>query len=101
MKGSVSIMKFAMSGEELARLTEALRANDDCEEAGDGSFIVDLYEPEPAVSLELYIEKGGIAITAVGLLSYSKELDGWYMSDRIEDKEGIAAVFARLKEAFL
>ena len=54
-----------------------------------------------ARALTVEIEKGGIAITAVGLLSDSKELDGWYMSDRIEDKEGIAAVFARLKEAFL
>ena len=92
-------MKFAMSGEELARLTEALRANDDCEEAGDGSFIVDLYEPEPAVSLELYIEKGGIAITAVGLLSYSKELDGWYMTERTENEDEINAALERALSA--
>ncbi len=94
-------MKFAMSREELDRLLAALRADEDCEEGGDGSFTVDLYEGEPVVSLELYPEKGGYAITAAARMAFSEELDGWYMADRIRDEEGLRALDGRLRAKFL
>ncbi len=94
-------MKFAMTKEELERLVDALRRDEDCEEGGDGSFTVDLYEPEPVVSLELYPEKNGYSITAAALMDYSEELDGWYMRDRIRDEEGLRAIDRRLRERFL
>ena len=94
-------MKFAMNAEELARLLEALRRDEDCEESGDGSFTVDLYEPDPVVSLELYPEKNGYSITAAALMEYSEELEGWYMRDRIRDEEELRALDRRLRERFL
>jgi len=94
-------MKFALTKEELARLIEALRRDEDAEESGDGSFTVDLYEPEPVVSLELYPEKNGYSITAAALMDFSEELDGWYMRDRIRDEEGLRALDQRLRAKFL
>ena len=94
-------MKFALSRDELARLLDALRRDEDCEEGGDGSFTVDLYEPDPVVSLELYPEKDGYSITAAALMDFSEELDGWYMRDRIRDEEGLRALDRRLRERFL
>ena len=96
-------MLIRLSAEEKERMLAALRASEDCEENGDGSFTVDLYEPEeePVLSVELYPEKDGFAITAVCLMEYSEELKGWYLADKIKDEAGQQKAAARIREAFL
>ena len=96
-------MLMKMTKEAMARLAAALRADEDCEENGDGSFTVDLYEPEdmPVLSVELYPEKDGFAITAVCLMEYSEELKGYYLADKIKDEAGQAQAAERIRAAFL
>lgn len=96
-------MLIKLSAEEKERLLAALRADEDCEENGDGSFTVDLYEPEeePVLSVELYPEKNGFAITAVCLMEYSEELKGWYLADKIKDEVGQTKAAERIRAAFL
>ncbi len=94
-------MKIILTAEEQVRMLENLRASEDCEEAGDGSFTVDLYEGDPVVSAELYPEKDGFALTAAIILEYSEELDGYYLAEKIRDASQLEAVAARVKEAFL
>ena len=94
-------MIIKLSKEEQERMLAAFRADEDCEENGDGSFTVDLYEPEPAVSVELYPEKDGFVMTAVALLEYSEEMQGYYLADRIKDEAGQEQVAARIRAFFL
>lgn len=96
-------MLIKLSAEEKERMLAALRADEDCEENGDGSFTVDLYEPEeePVLSIELYPEKDGFAITAVCLMEYSEEMKGWYLSDKIKDEAGQTKAAERIRAAFL
>lgn len=94
-------MKLILTADEQQRMLAALRADEDCEEAADGSFTVDLYEPEPVVSVELYPDRDGFAITAAVLMEYSEELDGYYLAKKIRDEAQLAAIAARLKETFL
>lgn len=94
-------MKISLNREEREKLAAALRANEDCEENSDGSFTVDLYEPEPAISVELYPEDDGFAITAVALMEYSEEFEGYYLSDRIRDEAALEKIAMRIREIFL
>lgn len=94
-------MKLILTNDEQARMLAALRANEDCEEASDGSFTVDLYEPEPVLSVELYPEKDGFAITAAVRMEYSEELDGYYLAEKIRDENELSAIGTRLRELFL
>lgn len=96
-------MLIKLSAEEKERMLAALRADEDCEENGDGSFTVDLYEPEdePVLSVELYPEKDGFAITAVCLMEYSEEMKGWYLADKIKDEAEQAKVAERVRKTFL
>jgi len=96
-------MLIKLSAEEKERMLSALRADEDCEENGDGSFTVDLYEPEdePVLSVELYPEKDGFAITAVCLMEYSEEMKGWYLADKIKDEAGRTKAAERIRAAFL
>lgn len=93
-------MKISLTQEELSRMLAALRQSEDCEEAGDGSFTVDLFDEEPVLSLELYPEADGFSLTAAAELSYSEEMDGYYLSRQLFDEEELALVVQRLKEAF-
>ena len=86
------------------RLTEArenaLRAFlDGCEDAEQLSsreYVVDLYDIQRPVSLDLVFVKGGVAVDGAAELRYDGEQDGWYMGDRLDNTED---VLAALEEA--
>ncbi|MDO4740621.1 MAG: hypothetical protein Q4A66_08150 [Eubacteriales bacterium] len=96
-------MTIKLGAEDRQRLLEALRASEDCEENGDGSFTVDLYEPEeePVLSVELYPEEDGFAVTAVCRMEYSEEMQGYYLAEKIRDVEGKEQAAARVLALFL
>ena len=83
-------MKIALTNEEMERL----RAET---EGGEGECVLDAYEPEPAFTMEFEYAKDGIDVLAAAYLAYDQSMDGWYLSDRIEDVEALA----KLVRAFL
>lgn len=83
-------MKIALTHEEMERL----RAET---EGGEGECVLDAYEPEPAFTMEFEYTKDGIDVLAAAYLAYDQPMDGWYLSDRIEDAEALA----KLIRAFL
>lgn len=83
-------MKIALTHEEMKRL----RAET---EGGEGECVLDAYEPEPAFTMEFEYTKDGIDVLAAAYLAYDQPMDGWYLSDRIEDSEALA----KLIRAFL
>lgn len=53
-------------------------------------YVLDLYEAEPPLSMDLTIEKDGVNIEGAAELKFDETLDGWYAAERIEDAEAIA-----------
>jgi hypothetical protein len=83
-------MKIQLTEEELLKLRAEV-------EGEEGDAVLDAYEPEPAFTMEFEYIKGGIDVLAAAYLAYDKPMDGWYLSDRIED----AALMAELIRAYL
>lgn len=72
---------------------EALRAFlEDCEDAEQLSareYVVDLYDIERPVSLDLVFVRGGVAVDGAAVLKYDEELKGWYMGERLDSPEQV------------
>jgi hypothetical protein len=72
-------MKIALTAEELQKLRAEIQEE-------DGENILDVYEPEPAFTMEFEYTKDGVDVLAAAYLAYDEGLDGWYLADRIEDE---------------
>lgn len=84
-------MKIPFSKEEVLALRQALSDCPDAEALGTDAYVVDLYDAVPPLALELAFPKDGVEVLAAGELSYSEELDGWYMSGPAADAAVLAA----------
>ncbi len=78
-------MKIALTEQEIAKLRLEIQGE-------EGEAILDAYEPEPAFTMEFEFIKSGIDVLAAAHLAYDEPMDGWYLADRIEDPERIAAL---------
>lgn len=78
-------MKIQLTEAELQKL----RAQAEGEE---GDTVLDAYEPEPAFTMEFEYVKGGVDVLAAAYLAYDEPMDGWYLSDRIEDASQLEAL---------
>ena len=78
-------MKIQLTEVELQKLrTQA--------EGEEGDTVLDAYEPEPAFTMEFEYMKGGVDVLAAAYLAYDEPMDGWYLSDRIEDASQLEAL---------
>ena len=62
----------------------------------ENEWVLDLYDIEKPVSIDMVFEKDGLRIDGAAELLYDAEQDGWYMGGRVEDE---AAVRAALTQA--
>ena len=74
---------------------KALRAfladNPDAEQLSAREYVVDLYDIDPPVTLDLVFVKGGIGVDGAAELLFDEALDGWYMGERLESPERVRA----------
>ena len=78
-------MKIYMTEEELQKLRAQA-------EGVEGDNVLDAYEPEPAFTMEFEYMKGGIDVLAAAYLAYDEPMDGWYLTDRLEDASALEAL---------
>ena len=81
---------FALCNAEIASLVDFLGGFEDAEQLSEREYVLDLYEAEPPLSMDLTIEKDGVNIEGAAELKFDETLDGWYAAERIEDAEAIA-----------
>lgn len=78
---------------------KALRAfltdNPDAEQLSAREYVVDLYDIEPPVSLDLVFVKGGIGVDGAAELLFDEAMDGWYMGARLESPEQVRDALVR------
>lgn len=89
-------MKMALDKKRLDALRSRLEADEDAQLEGE-SYVLDLYDAEPPVSMELRLTNDGAEVLAALSLLYDEELDGWYPGEKIKD----AAVLAALLNAYI
>ena len=78
------------------QLKAFLETCEDAEEVGEGEYTVDLYDTEPAISMDIEFTKDGVDVLAALFLEFDEEQDGWYLGEKTKDVELIEKV---LKQA--
>ena len=88
-------MRIKLTQEREAALRAFLQACEDAEQLSAREYVVDLYDIERPVSLDLVFVKGGVAVDGAAELKYDAEQDGWYMGERLERPEDVLDALAR------
>ena len=84
-------MRIKLNEAQESALRAFLADNPDAEALSAREYVVDLYDIEPPVSLDLVFVKGGIGVDGAAELLYDEALDGWYMGERLETPERVRA----------
>ena len=82
-------MKIPMTAEQLSALKSFLTRFEDNEQLSDSEYVLDLYDLEPPLSLDLSIGKNCLFVDGAATLLFDEEMDGWYIGERIEDAGSI------------
>ena len=82
-------MKIPMTAEQLSALKSFLTRFEDSEQLSDSEYVLDLYDLEPPLSLDLSIGKNCLFVDGAATLLFDEEMDGWYIVERIEDAGSI------------
>lgn len=90
-KGAMIHMKLSLTAAQLAALTAFLSSFEDCEQLSAREYVLDLYDLEPPMSLDLILEKDGISVEGAAQLCFDEEMDGWYIGARVESAEAVRA----------
>ena len=88
-------MKLKMTADQETALRAFLERCDDAERLSEREYVVDLYDLESPVSLDLVFVKGGVAVDGAAELKYDAEQDGWYMGERLEDAADVLSALAQ------
>ena len=88
-------MRIKLNEAQESALRDFLSDNPDAEQLSSREYVVDLYDIEPPVSLDLVFVRGGIGVDGAAELKFDEEMDGWYMGERLESPEQVRDVLVR------
>ena len=67
-----------------AKLLRAfMENNEDCSALSENEYIVDLYDTDQPVTLDILLKDSEVQLLAAARLLYDEEMDGWYMGEQI------------------
>ena len=89
-------MKIKLTAEEFLAMKNFLNTFEDCEQLSEKEYVVDLYDIEPPISIDLSLGKDCLFVDGAAELLFNEEMDGWYIGNRIEEPE---PVLRALREA--
>lgn len=88
-------MRIKLNKAQDKALHAYLNDNPDAEQLSSREYVVDLYDIEPPVSMDLVFVKGGIGVDGAAKLLYDEAMDGWYMGDRLETADEVREALIR------
>lgn len=88
-------MKIALNAQELSALKTFLNQFEDSEQLSDSEYVVDLFDIEPPISIDLTLMKDAVRIEGAAELKFDEEMDGWYIGDRLAEPEAVRAALAK------
>ena len=89
-------MKIELDEARLQGLRAFLERCEDAEQLSEREYVVDLYDIQRPITLNLVFVRGGIGIDGAAELKYDDEQNGWYMGERLADA---GQVLSALEEA--
>ena len=72
-------MKLPLSAEQLAALKAFLVAFEDSEALSESEYVLDLYDLDPPLSMDLKLGRNCLFVDGAAELRFNEELDGWYI----------------------
>ena len=88
-------MLLKLSTEQESALRVFLEHCEDAEQLSDREYVVDMYDIDKPVSLDLVFFKGGVSVDGAAELKYDEKLDGWYMGERLTSSDEVMEVLAQ------
>ena len=88
-------MRIKLNEAQDRALRAFLTDNRDAEQLSAREYVMDLYDIDPPVSLDLVFVKGGIGVDGAAELLFDEALDGWYMGERLETPEQVRDALVR------
>ena len=82
-------MKLRLTDAQMSELRAYLNRCEDAEQLSEREYVVDLYDIDRPVSLDLVFIRSGVAVDGAAELKYDEEQDGWYMGERLENPQEI------------
>ena len=89
-------MYIRFTEDELIRIRDFAMQSEDCEQIGENEFVLDLYDLEAPVTLDVVLDKRGAQVEGAAYLSFDEEMDGWYMDAPMEREEDVREAIARI-----
>ena len=89
-------MSIPWSEEKIRALRAAVDQLEDAQATGPDEYVVDLYQREPPMTLELAFEAGRLLVLAAQTMAYDAQLDGWYLDRPVEDAVEVEEALAAL-----
>ena len=84
-------MKLNLTQTQREALCRFLESCEDAEKLSEREYVVDLYDIEKPLSLDLVWGRDTVSADGAALLLYDEEQDGWYMDRRVEDAGDVVA----------
>ena len=78
-------MRIKLNDAQVDALKAFLEASEDAEQLSAREYVVDLYDIDRPISLDMVFVKGGIGVDGAAELKYDEAQDGWYMGERLDD----------------
>lgn len=91
MCGEMRDMKLKLSETQMAKLRAFLDRCEDAEQLSQREYVLDLYDIQRPLTLNLVFIKSGVAVDGAAELLFDEAQDGWYMGQRVEDREAVTA----------
>ena len=88
-------MKLSLTAEQFSALKSFLKTFEDSEALSEKEYVLDLYDLEPPVSMNLVLGKNCVFVDGAAELLFDEEMDGWYIGDRIEQPEAVLAALTQ------
>lgn len=85
-------MKLKLTAEERKALMTYLEGSEDCEKLSEKEWILDIYDNEKPISLDLVFNRDSIFADGAEYLKYDEEMDGWFMAGPIENAEDVIEI---------
>ena len=85
-------MKLKLTAEERKALMTYLEGSEDCEKLTEKEWILDIYDNEKPISLDLVFNRDSIFADGAEYLKYDEEMDGWFMAGPIESAEDVIEI---------
>ena len=78
-------MKLKLNEAQMNDLKRFLENCEDAEQLSAREYVVDLYDIEKPLTLNLVVVKSGVGVDGAAELLYDEVQDGWYMGQRIDE----------------